>query len=155
VILSTVTCGCQRASWYRACYLTIASPAKPVPRLICSSRACNAVRFCHGGYLLPPVAAGWLEDWGAAASSLASQLCISSTSFDGYARPTLPTADPPCQVFFLSLLHHLLFPAGNRQVNHSVAAVGARRADCVVGILDEDAWRGSARSGHNEVKNGD
>jgi len=32
-------------------------------------------------YLLPPVAAGWLEDWDAAASSLASQLRISSTSF--------------------------------------------------------------------------
>jgi hypothetical protein len=48
--------------------------------LIKSNGGC-AEQFNHIFYLLPPLAAGWLEDWDAVASSLASQLRISSTSF--------------------------------------------------------------------------
>jgi hypothetical protein len=46
-------------------------------------RALNNVKYLFMVllYLLAPFAAGWLEDCGAAAPSLASQLRISSTSF--------------------------------------------------------------------------
>jgi hypothetical protein len=74
---------------------------------VCAEKRCGAAGFSDLGgdirafllpepgsrvspqisYLLPPVAAGWLEDWDAVASSLASQLRISSTNISMFALP--------------------------------------------------------------------